>query len=219
MAARKSAPTTGGVKKPHRYRPGTVALSENLTRWFLVIDAATLSKKRALLPVEKLRSSLIANSKLHRTLYGFIVFEVGWKDVRAINYLNELQKKYATCWIISRATGSTNMNNLSSCSHAILTITLEQMYKPNSNDSICDEYLCAMLHLVDLSGSERAKRTGSDGMRFKEGRVHINKGLLALGNVISALGDEKERRDPVSSEMYLPIAVHVEMEGHLPDVN
>ncbi|EYU30980.1 hypothetical protein MIMGU_mgv1a014700mg [Erythranthe guttata] len=27
-AARKSAPTTGGVKKPHRYRPGTVALRE-----------------------------------------------------------------------------------------------------------------------------------------------------------------------------------------------
>ncbi|KAI3686680.1 hypothetical protein L1987_80363 [Smallanthus sonchifolius] len=28
IAARKSAPTTGGVKKPHRYRPGTVALRE-----------------------------------------------------------------------------------------------------------------------------------------------------------------------------------------------
>ncbi|KAB2025673.1 hypothetical protein ES319_D06G166500v1, partial [Gossypium barbadense] len=27
-ATRKSAPTTGGVKKPHRYRPGTVALRE-----------------------------------------------------------------------------------------------------------------------------------------------------------------------------------------------
>jgi len=27
-AARKSAPVTGGVKKPHRYRPGTVALRE-----------------------------------------------------------------------------------------------------------------------------------------------------------------------------------------------
>merc|ERR1712135_32142 len=26
--ARKSAPATGGVKKPHRYRPGTVALRE-----------------------------------------------------------------------------------------------------------------------------------------------------------------------------------------------
>ena len=27
-AARKSAPATGGVKKPHRYKPGTVALRE-----------------------------------------------------------------------------------------------------------------------------------------------------------------------------------------------
>jgi histone H3 len=27
-AARKSAPATGGVKKPHRYRPGTAALRE-----------------------------------------------------------------------------------------------------------------------------------------------------------------------------------------------
>ena len=32
-AARKSAPATGGVKKPHRYRPGTVALRE--IRWEL----------------------------------------------------------------------------------------------------------------------------------------------------------------------------------------
>ena len=28
QAARKSAPTAGGVKKPYRYRPGTVALRE-----------------------------------------------------------------------------------------------------------------------------------------------------------------------------------------------
>ena len=28
QAARKNAPSTGGVKKPHRYRPGTVALRE-----------------------------------------------------------------------------------------------------------------------------------------------------------------------------------------------
>ncbi|AES73335.2 kinesin-like protein KIN-4A [Medicago truncatula] len=102
----------------------------------------------------------------------------------------------------SRATGSTNMNNQSSRSHAIFTITLEQMRKPKNpndsclNDTMNDEYLCAKLHLVDLAGSERAKRTGSDGMRFKEG-VHINKGLLALGNVISALGDEKKRKEGV----------------------
>lgn len=63
-------------------------------------------------------------------------------------------------------------------SHAIFTITLEQMHKPNPecsgnnglNESMNEEYLCAKLHLVDLAGSERAKRTGSDGLRFKEGR-------------------------------------------------
>ncbi|XP_030950223.1 kinesin-like protein KIN-4A isoform X1 [Quercus lobata] len=116
-------------------------------------------------------------------------------------------KEMATCLeqgSLSRATGSTNMNNQSSRSHAIFTITLEQMRKFNpaiSSDSSLDEtlneeYLCAKLHLVDLAGSERAKRTGSDGLRFKEG-VHINKGLLALGNVISALGDEKKRKEGV----------------------
>ncbi|KAL6536857.1 hypothetical protein OROHE_012441 [Orobanche hederae] len=59
--------------------------------WFPLMDAVLLSRKRTLLPVKKLRNSLIANSKLHRTLYGFIVFEVAWRDVRGINYLNELQ--------------------------------------------------------------------------------------------------------------------------------
>ncbi|XP_052886139.1 kinesin-like protein KIN-4A isoform X1 [Gossypium arboreum] len=100
---------------------------------------------------------------------------------------------------LSRATGSTNMNNQSSRSHAIFTITLEQMPitgDGSTNDVMNEEYLCAKLHLVDLAGSERAKRTGSDGMRFKEG-VHINKGLLALGNVISALGDEKKRKEGI----------------------
>ncbi|MQL90958.1 hypothetical protein Taro_023556 [Colocasia esculenta] len=117
------------------------------------------------------------------------------------------QKEMASCLeqgSLSRATGSTNMNNQSSRSHAIFTITLEQIRKldPVFNtdgttiDDMNEDYLCAKLHLVDLAGSERAKRTGSDGLRFKEG-VHINKGLLALGNVISALGDEKKRKEGV----------------------
>ncbi|XP_041019606.1 kinesin-like protein KIN-4C isoform X1 [Juglans microcarpa x Juglans regia] len=99
----------------------------------------------------------------------------------------------------SRATGSTNMNSQSSRSHAIFTITMEQKKISQClagaiNDDLGDDILCAKLHLVDLAGSERAKRTGADGMRFKEG-IHINKGLLALGNVISALGDEKKRKE------------------------
>ncbi|CAN6903826.1 unnamed protein product [Brassica oleracea] len=103
---------------------------------------------------------------------------------------------------LTRATGSTNMNNQSSRSHAIFTITLEQTRKitPISvaedtiDEDMGEEYSCAKLHLVDLAGSERAKRTGSGGARLKEG-IHINRGLLALGNVISALGDEKKRKE------------------------
>ncbi|KGN60259.1 kinesin-like protein KIN-4C [Cucumis sativus] len=109
----------------------------------------------------------------------------------------EEMTSYLSRGSLARATGSTNMNSQSSRSHAIFTITMEQKKKlgqGTSHDDTCDDILCAKLHLVDLAGSERAKRTGADGVRFKEG-VHINKGLLALGNVISALGDEKKRRE------------------------
>ncbi|KHG03927.1 Chromosome-associated kinesin KIF4 [Gossypium arboreum] len=123
------------------------------------------------------------------TLAGVTEAEVRTKEEMA---------SYLSRGSLSRATGSTNMNSQSSRSHAIFTITLEQKKIascPNGvNDDISDDILCAKLHLVDLAGSERAKRTGADGMRFKEG-IHINKGLLALGNVISALGDEKKRKE------------------------
>uniref|UniRef100_A0A8C1TD87 Kinesin family member 21A n=1 Tax=Cyprinus carpio TaxID=7962 RepID=A0A8C1TD87_CYPCA len=54
------------------------------------------------------------------------------------------------------------------------------------------ETLTAKFHFVDLAGSERLKRTGATGDRAKEG-ISINCGLLALGNVISALGDRSKR--------------------------
>lgn len=43
-----------------------------------------------------------------------------------------------------------------------------------------------------MAGSERLKRTGATGDRAKEG-ISINCGLLALGNVISALGDKSRK--------------------------
>ncbi|KAJ9562357.1 hypothetical protein OSB04_007517 [Centaurea solstitialis] len=99
----------------------------------------------------------------------------------------------------NRSTASTDMNSQSSRSHAIFSIILEQKDKnkgeANSNDNFGgEEYKCAKLHMVDLAGSERAKRAGSEGVRLKEG-IQINKGLLALGNVISALGDDKKRKE------------------------
>ncbi len=62
----------------------------------------------------------------------------------------------------ARATAATGMNQRSSRSHAIFTITLEQRRKlgqgQHEGDESCDEeepaddYLCAKMHLVDLAG-------------------------------------------------------------------
>ncbi|KAL3314039.1 Kinesin-like protein kif21b [Cichlidogyrus casuarinus] len=54
------------------------------------------------------------------------------------------------------------------------------------------ETLTAKFHFVDLAGSERMHKTGATGLRAKEG-ISINCGLLALGNVISALADVEKR--------------------------
>ncbi|KAE8722022.1 histone H3.3 [Hibiscus syriacus] len=42
-AARKFAPTTGGVKKPHRYHPGIVALREIRFQSLVVLEAYLVS--------------------------------------------------------------------------------------------------------------------------------------------------------------------------------
>ncbi|XP_028980222.2 kinesin-like protein KIF27 isoform X2 [Esox lucius] len=85
-----------------------------------------------------------------------------------------------------RHTGPTQMNERSSRSHAIVTLQLTQHHPDNGS------LRCSKLHVVDLAGSERAARTGNTGMRLKDS-VHINTGLLALGNVIRALSDPSRR--------------------------
>jgi len=77
------------------------------------------------------------------------------------------------------------MNDTSSRSHAVFTITVQAIDHKRATTKT------AKFHLVDLAGSERAKKTKSEGDRFAEG-VDINLGLLALGNVISALGSENK---------------------------
>ena len=67
---------------------------KKLKQWFSLIDATTFSNKK--LPAKKLQSSLYLKKQLHKTLYGFIVFEIEWANVRGINYLNELQVLLAT---------------------------------------------------------------------------------------------------------------------------
>jgi WD40 repeat protein len=112
---------------------------------------------------------------------------------------------------MERVTKSTDMNATSSRSHAIFTLYVthqrvqeipgatSHMETPNpaatdgpASDSGQLVTTTAKFNFVDLAGSERLKRTGATGDRAKEG-IDINSGLLALGNVISALGDVAKR--------------------------
>lgn len=115
---------------------------------------------------------------------------------------------YMSRGMLRRITGTTAMNSESSRSHAILSLIVEQhtsvIWGENSNDDAENdndrstnksalhssevEIKRSKFHFVDLAGSERQKKSLATGIRLKEG-IEINKGLLVLGNVISALGD------------------------------
>ncbi|KAK2107478.1 Kinesin-like protein kif7 [Saguinus oedipus] len=94
----------------------------------------------------------------------------------------------------ARHTGATHLNRLSSRSHTVFTVTLEQRGRtPNRLPRpAAGQLLVSKFHFVDLAGSERVLKTGSTGERLKES-IQINSSLLALGNVISALGDPQRR--------------------------
>uniref|UniRef100_A0A2K6FK50 Kinesin family member 27 n=1 Tax=Propithecus coquereli TaxID=379532 RepID=A0A2K6FK50_PROCO len=96
----------------------------------------------------------------------------------------------------ARHTGTTQMNEHSSRSHAIFTISICQVEKntkaPEDGSWYSHRHIVSKFHFVDLAGSERVTKTGNTGERFKES-IQINSGLLALGNVISALGDPRRK--------------------------
>ncbi|XP_072451302.1 kinesin family member 4 isoform X3 [Chiloscyllium punctatum] len=112
-----------------------------------------------------------------------IVGLIETKVLTAMDMVNCLEQGNST-----RTVAATAMNSQSSRSHAIFTVTVEQRKKRDRNS-----YFRSKLHLVDLAGSERQKKTKAEGDRLKEG-ININRGLLSLGNVISALGDEHNRK-------------------------
>ncbi|KAM9228985.1 kinesin-like protein KIF21A isoform 1-T1 [Dugong dugon] len=145
-----------------------------------------------------------SNIKIHEDSTGGI-YTVG-VTTRTVNTESEMMQ-CLKLGALSRTTASTQMNVQSSRSHAIFTIHLcqtrvcPQIDAENVTDnrmisetSQMNEFetLTAKFHFVDLAGSERLKRTGATGERAKEG-ISINCGLLALGNVISALGDKSKR--------------------------
>lgn len=139
---------------------------------------------------------------------------------------------------LCRKTDSTQMNENSSRSHAIFTITLKQEKWEEKNQNTTNDNsktneqnkdtdtnnkndnnesensnnnnikkdsktetkgewikLSSKFRFVDLAGSERLKRTQAIGGQVKEG-IKINQGLFALGKVIRALSEQRERHIP-----------------------
>ncbi|XP_038003103.1 kinesin-like protein KIF7 isoform X2 [Motacilla alba alba] len=100
----------------------------------------------------------------------------------------------------AKHTGATHINRQSSRSHTIFTVTMEQrrgagrlpLHRPPPAVPAAGQVLVSKFHFVDLAGSERIVKTGNTGERLKES-IQINCGLLALGNVISALGDPRRK--------------------------
>ena len=95
-----------------------------------------------------------------------------------------------------RSTGSTLMNERSSRSHSIFTITVESMPIETSAPTQKDtkpKVVVGKLNLVDLAGSERQSKSGSEGVRLKEASS-INTSLLCLGNCIAALASNNTAR-------------------------
>ncbi|XP_041031027.1 kinesin-like protein kif7 [Carcharodon carcharias] len=101
----------------------------------------------------------------------------------------------------AKHTGTTQVNTDSSRSHTIFTITMEQRRGLGRTTRLAaaagdllssTQVITSKFHFVDLAGSERIVKTGNTGERLKES-IQINSGLLALGNVISALGDPRRK--------------------------
>ncbi|KFO72401.1 Kinesin-like KIF14, partial [Cuculus canorus] len=90
-----------------------------------------------------------------------------------------------------RATAATVMNDKSSRSHSVFTLVMTQTKVEFVDEEQCDRRLTSHINLIDLAGSECCSKAQTTGERLKEG-VSINKSLLTLGKVISALSKQSQ---------------------------
>ncbi|ORZ20427.1 P-loop containing nucleoside triphosphate hydrolase protein [Absidia repens] len=119
------------------------------------------------------RSHAIFSVVLKQTIYG--------EDNDQVSALDSLPGR-----------GKTPSNPQDTSASAKLSPTSSTKSSSSDVTPMASRKLVSKFHFVDLAGSERLKRTNAVGDRAKEG-ISINSGLLALGNVISALGDESRR--------------------------
>ncbi|XP_021242030.1 kinesin-like protein KIF9 isoform X2 [Numida meleagris] len=91
----------------------------------------------------------------------------------------------------NRVIAEHTLNKNSSRSHCIFTIYIESRFRVLS-DVRC---INSKINLIDLAGSERLSKTGSEGRVLKEAS-YINKSLSFLEQIIIALADPKREHIP-----------------------
>ena len=92
------------------------------------------------------------------------------------------------CGTDNRRVAATNMNRVSSRSHAMFVLTVKsELFAENGVSKV----RMSKFTLVDLAGSERQKATDTAGERLKEASM-INNSLLCLGQVINSLVDREK---------------------------
>ena len=96
--------------------------------------------------------------------------------------------------IKNKVIASHNMNNSSSRSHSILSLTVEQVDMSN-----LDNVVVSKLQMVDLAGSERQSQTGN--VANKES-IDINKSLFTLRQVITSLTEQQQSKQ--NNVTYVP---------------
>ena len=98
-----------------------------------------------------------------------------------------------------RVVSATQCNDVSSRSHAILTLHVESenlAAGANPGDkAVVSELRLGKMHLVDLAGSERLTLSGAEGDTLVETQ-NINLSLTALGDVLSALSRNSQVSSP-----------------------
>ncbi|XP_009906084.2 kinesin-like protein KIF9 [Dryobates pubescens] len=83
------------------------------------------------------------------------------------------------------------LNKNSSRSHCIFTIYLESRCRLSSGVKC----IHSKINLIDLAGSERLSKTGSEGQTLKEA-TYINKSLSFLEQIVRALADPRREHVP-----------------------